>query len=390
MCFMTHSLHQYAAGFPLAPIVRDSETLVSLKTMYQVRSCDVMYTPFHAMLVSLAGQEEEDITYWDRVDAELRSTVKVDKDPSRMYEYLWVYMSRIQLAYYADDMVVADLCRRRLVYLRTQVFDFCPTVLGSFFSGLIALRLWDNGRIYRRIARKEVKFMKGLMEKRGMNCLHRYKILEAEYKSKTLEKQKNFDEVRMSFDEAINLSTRSGVLQDAALANELMARYCSRHREHFWMSHYISHAFDLYVKWGAGPKAERILDEFQAFIDTSSFGVDTTSYTSRQTQEALLKQTTDMHSSTRRSHSDLDAISSAMSSQTDILQCSGLTPDSGEVWVGGSRVSVSSLGPKTESRQSVSDGDSQRSFPVNELRRSMDDIQIPPSVQESDSLAEEH
>jgi hypothetical protein len=78
---------------------------------------------------------------------------------------------------------------------------------------------------------------------------------------------KSKEEVRKAFDQAISAASKTGFLQDAALANELCGEFFLKGEDLFWAKHYLTSAYNLYCDWGAGAKAAHLLRNRGAFLN---------------------------------------------------------------------------------------------------------------------------
>ena len=87
------------------------------------------------------------------------------------------------------------------------------------------------------------------------SCTLRYHILKAEIHAYT-KYPKDHLSAKDLYDAAITSSTRVGVVQDTALANELAALFFEK-RDRFWASHYACRARDLYESWGSAAKVKQ-------------------------------------------------------------------------------------------------------------------------------------
>jgi hypothetical protein len=187
---------------------------------------------------------------------------------SRQWGY-WCW-SRLQLAYYFHELEIADKLVKPYLKLAKQDTFFAVQTVRVFFSGLVASGLMKKTgkRKYKKRAKKELDEMKALMQSRGLNNLHRYLLMVADYAAC---KQKDSDEVKRSFDKAIAAAGKAGFTQDAALGNELAGEYfLSLGDDDFWTKHYFSRAHELYHEWGAQAKVDHLFSTRGEYIDTAT------------------------------------------------------------------------------------------------------------------------
>ena len=148
-------------------------------------------------------------------------------------------------------------------------------------------------RKYRRQAVSQRQRLKGMLKKHGMNILHRFYIVEAEF-SATFSGRKSFVTVRKEFDLAISTCRRSGYIHDAALANELAGRYAESSRSSFWAKHYYSCAYNLYEAWGAHGKSANLVAEHGEFLPPENTILDSLSL--QNSRDDLVQRSMEIHS----------------------------------------------------------------------------------------------
>jgi histidine kinase len=255
-------------GLPLGPIIEESESLLHQLDQYGVESVRAFVLPFHQMLLDLAGRTEDPLV-WILAMEGLDSRRQAHK-PSETLKVLWSYFARGQLAYYFGETVTADRTWTKLKPIAAKMSSYSTPTLNFFFTGLIAAAMFrkTGKRKYRYQAQNAVKSMKTLLKKfnTGLNNLHRYYIMLADCAA-TFEKMKSKEEVRKAFDQAISAASKTGFLQDAALANELCGEFFLEGEDLFWAKHYLTCAYNLYYEWGAGAKAAHFLRNRGAFLN---------------------------------------------------------------------------------------------------------------------------
>ena len=151
--------------------------------------------------------------------------------------------------------------------------------------GSVARRHW------RRRGLKTIKLLERWVEvDKVLNCQHKLLIIYAE-KDRVAGK-KSVDEIKAAYDLAISACTRSGFLQDNALANERAANFAMEHLDEDWAEHYQKRSFDLYVQWNATAKVEQMKNTFRYLSDRSMHAGSSRSFRGRQRFSATI---TDFH-----------------------------------------------------------------------------------------------
>ena len=172
LCLTLYSMQQYLSSQPLPKVAADSGLVVDLKAGYRVHSCNAMFDPFRAFLLTMCGRAGD--AFWDDVDRMLRESDAFDRHPSRTIRNLWTLILRMKLAYFKQDLATAERCRVELLYFRDDVLAFAPITQACFFSGLVCFALYRKTRKRRHLrrGRKEVRYMSRLTKTRGRNSLH--------------------------------------------------------------------------------------------------------------------------------------------------------------------------------------------------------------------------
>lgn len=170
------------------------------------------------------------------------------------------------MAYYFNELEIAD----RLVgpYAKLSKINtfYMVVTIRVYFSGLIASGLLKKTgkRKYKGRAKKALQEMKGLMQSRGLNNLHRCWLMEADYAAA---KRMDLRLVKGAYDKAIAAAGKAGFRQDAALGNELAGEYFLSLGDDYWPRHYFSKSHELYDEWGAKAKTDQLFKTRGDYID---------------------------------------------------------------------------------------------------------------------------
>lgn len=208
--------------------------------------------------------------------------------------------------FYFGRISLADKLREKfLVYAKSDP-GFVVTVVGGYFACLVSMRRAQmtsrRQRKHRAAASKQLQRFKALVKSRGLNVLNRFYVLKAEF-SATWPGRKHFRDIRLEFDRAISTSTRSGFVQDAALASELSGRFAERTKHYDWARHYYTSAYRLYKCWGAHAKAAQMMEDYGDDYISESRGPWGDNQSLRASQAPLFESCQEMHESV-----DLDAV----------------------------------------------------------------------------------
>jgi tetratricopeptide (TPR) repeat protein len=126
-------------------------------------------------------------------------------------------------------------------------------------AGLLDIDDCDHG--YTARIRTNQKKMKVWADNAPENFYHRYLLIEAELKKHS----KNPLDAVDVYDQAIQLASESGFLQNEALANEMAGRFwLARNKKEFALI-YLTKAYSCYRRWGASRKLDQMKDAYPEF-----------------------------------------------------------------------------------------------------------------------------
>jgi predicted ATPase len=254
------NMHAYAGGFPLNYVLQDATNLEEQMQEYTVDSVLGATDPFRFMTLQLMGAFRAPPMDWKNMKC---ATDKKDSEASR---WIWLYWTRLQLAYYFGELEGAEKIIGPFRELSGIDTSHIVTSIRVFFSGLAASALArKTGKAkYRKMAKKELEEMTKITKGRGLNSLHKCMLMEADIEASTDNKISN--NVQFLFDRSITEALKAGVTQDAALANELAGEYFIKiHFDQAQM--YFTRALNLYREWGAIAKAKHLLKTRGDYID---------------------------------------------------------------------------------------------------------------------------
>jgi len=249
--------YQAASGLSLDTALKDCGELDGIINHYEVKAVAAIFYPFKDFLLTLAGEKmfTHDATEFPK---------KKISDQSKTLRLLQIALFGMQTALYLGETNVASLLREEVDKYKDADINFITTSTIGFFTSLIATEMFrqTGDRKQLRIAKRAVRQTKKILTKKGnekgMNLLHKYKIMEADYYS-TVQGKLDQRETKEKFDEAISNAKRAGFLQDAAVANELCGEFFHRLGDDFWPQVYLTKAHDLYTDWGAKGKANQLV-----------------------------------------------------------------------------------------------------------------------------------
>ena len=116
----------------------------------------------------------------------------------------------------------------------------------------------------RKYAMKARATIKGWIRQNNPNIAHHEALLDAEYAAL----RKKHKEAERCYQSAISISTRDGVLHDAALSNERYADFLlsTNRANQAKAPFYLKEAIKLYSEWGSFRKAKQLQESFSFIL----------------------------------------------------------------------------------------------------------------------------
>lgn len=243
---VAYSFTYFYSGLPLGPLLSDLTKFNNLMMEYGHKFFLLINVPIHQCVLNLTGKSNDILDLYGGVAAFYREKVGWESRAGEQVQ--WSYA--LQLAVYCECLDLATEMYETLEPLPPGVSKsvvFYPTRI--FFFAVIAI--WNfksNGkRKWKHAARKHMATIKGWVAKNGaINLAHKVLILEAEEAS--MKKNVSEQELVALYDKAINVSAKTGFLQDAGLASHLASRSVTDGRS---SRDYFRRCIDHYVRWGA-------------------------------------------------------------------------------------------------------------------------------------------
>ena len=122
------------------------------------------------------------------------------------------------------------------------------------------------------IVDKHMKYFRKVVKEGAINLVHKLQLLEAEYLTMGLPFQRSSsDHTFAKYDEAVVSASRTGFLQDAALANYLCFQFCKNKPERVHLAElYLKRSFELWMSWGAVSVASSLVERHKDMFNSDS------------------------------------------------------------------------------------------------------------------------
>jgi predicted ATPase len=251
---MSYGYNYLFSGLPLAPLESDMKGFGQESRHFGLApSIQVQFPIFQQTVLNLQGKGENpsllDGGAMDQID--LLSQVE---GQGKSMTFRDICLFQLMLTYVFRDV---DTAKQMLDALSTFP-KLNPAITRSHlrqaFTGLWAFTLsrQTGKKKYKKLARSALKYFKVAVKKGSLNAYPIYSLLLAE-------QSRN----QATYDDAIRVCSRSGLMNFEAMANESAALYFFEEGDEDWGMSYMSKALHLYQDWGAMGKAKQLREQYE-------------------------------------------------------------------------------------------------------------------------------
>ncbi|MBD1941363.1 GAF domain-containing protein, partial [Coleofasciculus sp. FACHB-712] len=245
-----YCFNAYWCGQPLAELEPQIRAYYQqLCDLHQVTAANCVLAYWQAAQILLGESEEEILLRQDAYEEQVLDEAKVD-----FYRLSFFYLYRFTLNYWLEDFARAE-------HDATQTRQYLAGGMGStvepilyFYDSLTVLAtppesMLESEPRWQRMQENQAK-LKEWADYGPMNYLHKYHLVEAE-KHRVLDRKTEAIEL---YDLAIADAKANGYPQEAALANELAAKFYLAWNKERIAQAYMIEAYYGYARWGAKAK----------------------------------------------------------------------------------------------------------------------------------------
>jgi len=259
----------FYTGLPLQPYERDLNDFCMKMDEYKQEATLHVTLPYWQCALNLMGRAEKDPTELTGEVMDQAEYLETSEESNDERAKQIVLSLRLQLGYYFGDLDLAQNMSKKLWKdFESKEEDTSLTSYGlTFYSALVSLEMarHKKTRKHKAHARKCIKKMESYVNAGAINYVHKLLLLQAEYASLY---RNASDEIKKMFEAAISAASRSGFVQDCALANERAGIFFGDFGDQFWASEYLTCAHELYEEYGAKAKANQLETSYPAVFST--------------------------------------------------------------------------------------------------------------------------
>ena len=259
-------------GLPLASIEDDAQKFVEQLSSYNRRlSLWLLRIHWQCILCFMGDYESSPVILSGRaMDQEIATNELTVTNQLATLRAMWIM--RMILGYHFGDFELAEEMGRLLADsgLTKSHYSACAQY---GYMALTKLALARNAplrqqNLFVRDANRLMAVMSAMMKAKNVNVYHFYQLCVAELAS--LDPSKDINEVKSLYRKAIVNASKSGILHDAAIANERAGLFVLQRGDPDGAKLYFERAVELYTYWGAAAKVSQIQTNYkmsEEFVD---------------------------------------------------------------------------------------------------------------------------
>lgn len=259
-------------GLPLVSIEDDAHKFVEQLSSYNRRLSLWLLRIYWQCILCFMGECSTNpvILTGKAMDQEEATNELVVTDQWDPLRALWTM--RMILAYHFGDFELAEDMGTRLV---DSGLSNCHFFAGAQYGYLALTKLAlardapiREQKVLVRDADKHMAVMNGMLNAQNLNVYHLFQFCVAERAA--LHPGADINEIKILYGKAIANASRSGILHDAALANERAGLFVSQRGDLDEAKFYFERAIELYSYWGAKAKVSQIQTKYklsQEFVE---------------------------------------------------------------------------------------------------------------------------
>lgn len=254
-------INELPAGLPLADLMADVQASMDFATRHGNSTAVEISLPFRQFVRAMAGRTKAPGSFDDHEFDETRFLYDARGNETAIGHY-WV--TRLQAAYLLGDLGTArHAMLEGAKYLQTGILSMVTSVEHTFYTALtLAAEHAKAPASWQAALVNDIAAASAQLDRWARYCpenfLHMKKLVEAERARIGGAPWQAME----CFGQAIEAAEGSGFVQDAALANELAARFFFGHGQGRLADLHLRAALDGYRQWGAAAKVRAIEEEY--------------------------------------------------------------------------------------------------------------------------------
>ena len=263
LCFGNVGTQMFAYGETLPNVSAQLQKVTNVAYKNKVFIIDIAYGYQQLVQFLMTGDEQYALTD-DTFAKEQQQRIKTNNTIAfimhvRLHKTFW-------FGNYTAALEIAKPAESTLALIPGYILEFehyflYPLVLTALYADASEI---DQAEYFQKIEWCEQK-MKVWAENAPENFLHRYLLIQAE-KSRITGNE--MDAMRL-YDQAIQLAKKDEFVQNAALGNELAARFWLDNGKEDFASIYMRQAHYLYGQWGATAKVQDLEAKYPQLLVTT-------------------------------------------------------------------------------------------------------------------------
>lgn len=282
-CAATYVAIYTMVGLPLPAIQDDARKYVEQMKSYNRWLSISQLRVYWQFIMNFMGLSDDPLVLSGKaMDQDTLVDELAGTNQSTTLSMLWTL--RMMLAYHFGNYDLA----REMACLITKLGVDKGYFAASAQYGYLALtnlasaetaRNPRKAKVYLREADRHIKVLSQMVKAKNVNASHMLQFCQAERASIN---KGDFDVVKGMYNKAIASASRSGILHDAAIANERAGQFMKRHGDAERAQDYVCRSAELYHSWGATAKTKQMQNRYVYLAGEESAELVSTGLLARQ------------------------------------------------------------------------------------------------------------
>jgi diguanylate cyclase (GGDEF)-like protein len=250
---LVYSFHTYLTGRELSDVAQDMATYGKMMQQTHQHQAIALHIPYWQAVLNWLGRSPHPCALTGETGEEselLSGSINANNREAVFYFYL----NKMVLCYGFEDYAQASqMADAAAPYLSGGL----PVVIFYFYDSLIKLAVCPAKSILEKVAANQDK-LNHWANFSPANHRHKWELVEAErcrISGQALEAMEHYDR-------AITLAQEHHYPQEAALAQELAARFYRNRNQHKVAQTYLLEAYYSYARWGAVAKIKQLEERY--------------------------------------------------------------------------------------------------------------------------------
>ncbi|GAA0178876.1 AAA family ATPase [Clostridium sediminicola] len=268
-CLPAHTKNSFYVGHPLSVV--EDEVTTNIKSLEKIKQgLSLNYQKiFGQLILNMQGKSKNVMEVSGEMCDENRILCLSSKIGD-MIGLFFLYLVKTILYYHFGEYDRAVKTSKKAEENIGGVAGMVDIAILNYYDSLSRLSLYhsvsnnDKEQILFKVSKNQVK-LKYWSKYAPMNFLHKYYLIEAELLRVKGEGLKAVE----YYNNSIALANENNYINEAALGNELAAKFWIQNNNPKYVKLHIEEAYEKYYKWGAMAKVNHLKEKYGKYLENS-------------------------------------------------------------------------------------------------------------------------